>query len=172
MAGKSSPVSPCCTCLLTTNCLMVCSCLPHLKAAGYFVLGDDEPEPGAEGTEDLSRYCASLIHGNGYNHWFDKSFSCTFFKNGTVSGPLNTTRTASLYLPTHTYVCKCAHTHTQTNTHVHSHTHTHTHTHTNKQTHALALTHTHTPLPLLSPPLHRLVSTQSTPGLTRLSLAT
>ena len=43
----------------------------------YVCLQDKDPT-------DLSRYCADLLHGNGYTRWFDKSLTVTVFGNARV----------------------------------------------------------------------------------------
>ena len=50
------------------------------------MLEDGEPqlEVVDGNSEPLSDYTAKLLHGNGYNRWFDKSYTLIFFKNGKV----------------------------------------------------------------------------------------
>ncbi|XP_015249773.1 PREDICTED: carnitine O-palmitoyltransferase 1, liver isoform-like isoform X2 [Cyprinodon variegatus] len=53
------------------------------KAAFFVTLDDDEQGMMADNTaEGLDRYAKSLLHGNCYDRWFDKSFSVVFYKNG------------------------------------------------------------------------------------------
>jgi len=53
------------------------------KAA--YVLFFDDSSPNLlnkdDNGEDLTAYAATLLHGNGYNRWFDKSFSAVIFAN-------------------------------------------------------------------------------------------
>ena len=36
----------------------------------------------------LDRFAAAMLHGKGYDRWFDKSFTFVVLKNGRVSLPL------------------------------------------------------------------------------------
>lgn len=53
------------------------------RAAFFVVLDDDEKGMMADNSpEGLDRYAKSLLHGNCYDRWFDKSFSVIYYKNG------------------------------------------------------------------------------------------
>lgn len=41
--------------------------------------------------EKLDRYGRMLLHGNGHDRWFDKSFTLCVASNGRVSGKVNHT---------------------------------------------------------------------------------
>jgi len=40
-------------------------------------------------TKQFDAYAQSMLHGKGYNIWFDKSFNIIISKNGVVCKPLN-----------------------------------------------------------------------------------
>ncbi|OQR67556.1 carnitine O-palmitoyltransferase 1 [Tropilaelaps mercedesae] len=57
--------------------------LDAIESSAFVVVLDDEAyEYDPENPEKLNRYAKSLLHGNGYNRWFDKSFSLIIGANG------------------------------------------------------------------------------------------
>ncbi|KAM4677552.1 carnitine O-palmitoyltransferase 1, muscle isoform [Discoglossus pictus] len=59
--------------------------LSSVERAAFFVSLDEEDGGYVEGDKaSLSVYAKSLLHGNCYNRWFDKSFSLVVFKNGKL----------------------------------------------------------------------------------------
>ncbi|XP_036615623.1 carnitine O-palmitoyltransferase 1, muscle isoform [Trichosurus vulpecula] len=63
--------------------------LEAIEKAAFFVTLDEEAHSyDPENEASLSLYGKSLLHGNCYNRWFDKSFTLVAFKNGKLG--LNT----------------------------------------------------------------------------------
>ncbi|XP_028824722.1 carnitine O-palmitoyltransferase 1, liver isoform-like isoform X2 [Denticeps clupeoides] len=54
------------------------------KAAFFVTLDDTEQRDPENPVQSLDRYGKSLLHGKGYDRWFDKSFNLIVFKNGTM----------------------------------------------------------------------------------------
>ncbi|XP_040895135.1 carnitine O-palmitoyltransferase 1, liver isoform isoform X1 [Toxotes jaculatrix] len=55
------------------------------KAAFFVTLDDTEQRYEADNpVKSLDRYAKSLLHGQCYDRWFDKSFNLIVFKNGTM----------------------------------------------------------------------------------------
>lgn len=56
------------------------------KASFFLVFDDMEPSLVVNDGDntDLCEYCQSLMHGNGYTRWFDKSFTAVVYKNGKI----------------------------------------------------------------------------------------
>ncbi|XP_071942784.1 carnitine O-palmitoyltransferase 1, liver isoform-like isoform X2 [Antedon mediterranea] len=54
------------------------------KAAFVVVLDEDEHDYDPDDYTQLDRFGRSLLHGKGYDRWFDKSFNLVVFKNGRV----------------------------------------------------------------------------------------
>ena len=53
-------------------CVCVCVCDPTISSSQ----GDS--------CEELTDYCRDLLHGKGYDRWFDKSLTMVFYANGKV----------------------------------------------------------------------------------------
>ncbi|XP_065837964.1 carnitine O-palmitoyltransferase 1, liver isoform-like isoform X2 [Oscarella lobularis] len=54
------------------------------KAAFVVFLDDDEMFYSEDDPTQIDRMARSLLHGSGYNRWFDKSFCAIIFKNGKI----------------------------------------------------------------------------------------
>ncbi|PAA83980.1 hypothetical protein BOX15_Mlig017169g2, partial [Macrostomum lignano] len=54
------------------------------RAAFVLVLDDEEADYDPKDDSKLDHFAKSLLHGNGRNRWFDKSFSLIVFANGRV----------------------------------------------------------------------------------------
>lgn len=54
------------------------------KAAFVVALDDEEQDYDPEDPTSLDRFGQSMLHGSGYNRWFDKSFTLVVTKNGRV----------------------------------------------------------------------------------------
>ncbi|XP_019957720.1 carnitine O-palmitoyltransferase 1, liver isoform isoform X1 [Paralichthys olivaceus] len=55
------------------------------KAAFFVTLDETEQRYDSDNpVKSLDRYAKSLLHGNCYDRWFDKSFNLIVFKNGTM----------------------------------------------------------------------------------------
>lgn len=49
------------------------------------VLEDDEYDYDPEDPTQLDRFGRAMLHGKGYDRWYDKSFNVIVMKNGRVS---------------------------------------------------------------------------------------
>uniref|UniRef100_A0A1I8H8H2 carnitine O-palmitoyltransferase n=1 Tax=Macrostomum lignano TaxID=282301 RepID=A0A1I8H8H2_9PLAT len=54
------------------------------RAAFVLVLDDEEADYDPKDDSKLDHFAKSLLHGNGRNRWFDKSFSLIVFANGRI----------------------------------------------------------------------------------------
>lgn len=52
------------------------------KSAFMVILDEDSYNYEKDDVEMLNSYARSMLHGNGYNRWFDKSFNIVISKNG------------------------------------------------------------------------------------------
>lgn len=55
------------------------------KAAFVVVLDDEEHDYDEENPSRLNNFGKSMLHGKGYDRWFDKSFTLVICRNGRVS---------------------------------------------------------------------------------------
>ncbi|KAM9854109.1 carnitine O-palmitoyltransferase 1, muscle isoform [Aulostomus maculatus] len=59
--------------------------LDTIESAAFFLTLDDKPQGyDPERTDSLDSYAKSLLHGNCFNRWFDKSFTLISYPNGKV----------------------------------------------------------------------------------------
>ncbi|GAB1604912.1 carnitine O-palmitoyltransferase 1, liver isoform-like [Argonauta hians] len=59
--------------------------LDAIEKAAFFVTLDDEPQGYDEkDPSKLNKFGRSMLHGKGYDRWFDKSFTLVVCSNGTV----------------------------------------------------------------------------------------
>ncbi|XP_035012025.1 carnitine O-palmitoyltransferase 1, liver isoform isoform X1 [Hippoglossus stenolepis] len=60
--------------------------LDAIEKAAFFVTLDETEQryDASNPVKSLDRYAKSLLHGNCYDRWFDKSFNLIVFKNGTM----------------------------------------------------------------------------------------
>ncbi|XP_034445095.1 carnitine O-palmitoyltransferase 1, liver isoform isoform X1 [Hippoglossus hippoglossus] len=60
--------------------------LDAIEKAAFFVTLDETEQryDASNPIKSLDRYAKSLLHGNCYDRWFDKSFNLIVFKNGTM----------------------------------------------------------------------------------------
>ncbi|XP_029656491.1 carnitine O-palmitoyltransferase 1, liver isoform isoform X2 [Octopus sinensis] len=59
--------------------------LDAIEKAAFFVTLDDEPQSYSDlDPTKLNKFSRSMLHGKGYDRWFDKSFTLVVCSNGTV----------------------------------------------------------------------------------------
>lgn len=59
--------------------------LDAVEKAAFFICFDDEPQDFIIGNqESFDNFAAAMLHGNGSNRWFDKSFNLVITPNGRI----------------------------------------------------------------------------------------